>query len=390
MTSPVLDLSNLINVSVLPEAAGLQNPDINTAALFSKDTAPVGWGSAVYGVYKTANDVATDFGTTSNAYAIAAAWFAQNPNCLGTGGYLVIIPRLTSPSLETAEAALARTSGLIYYAAILLDEEMGSEPSVFASFAVAVKAANKILGYCSSNIADIQPGSMLDLIRSTSNRNVRCFYHGNALLNGAGVQQTQIFAAAYLGRALSTDFTGANTAATMHMKQLSGISPDATITQTQIALADTAGIVVYSNFGGLVGVFEKSGENDYFDNVYGDMWLAFALQVAGANYLAGARTKIPQTETGMTGYKNALMQVLRQAVTSGLVAPGTWTSADIIGTDATIFHSNIERIGFYLWTQPVSQQLAADRAARKAPICQIGAKRAGAVHSSNIVVYMNA
>ena len=384
----ILDLSYVISVTVLPTAAQLGTPLINTVALFSRET-PSGWtGGQTYGVYRTPASVATDWGVNSDAYAIALSLFSQTPNPVESDGYLLIIPRLQTPSLETVRNAIIRFGQSAFYYAVLIDEEMGSDATEFGNLVTAIHAAGKMFGYCSSNVADLETGSMLDLIRSGSKFRGRMFYHGNALLNGAAVQQTQIFSAAYLGRALSVNFDGIGTAITMHGKALVGITPDQTIGDTQVTKAQAAGIDIYVNISGIPMVF-CSSENTFFDQVYNNDWLAMALQVAGFNYLIPTSFKIPQTSDGMNGLRDAYAQVCAQAKDAGVLAPGTWTTAVPAGVPQALFLSNIQRVGYYIWFKPIGQQSVADRAARKAPLIQIAAKLAGAIHSSNVLVQVN-
>jgi len=383
-----LDLVNVVSVALLPNPAELGTPLINTVALFTQE-APSGWGPGqTYAVYKDPASVTTDFGSNSSAAAMANALFAQTPNPVNTGGYLVIIPRLTSPSLETVRDAIARTKDLVYYYGILIDEEMGGNPTEFGALCAQIQVEKKMFFYCSSSVADLQPGSMLDLVRQATQFRCRMFYHGNALLNGAAVQQTQIFSAAYVGRALSTDFTGVGTAMTMHGKALVNLVPDQTIAQTQLNLAIAAGIDVYVSVAGIPMAF-TSGANTFYDEVYGSDWFAFSLQVAGFNYLMPTAFKIPQTEEGMTGLKDAYRKVCGQAVANGLLAGGSWTAAVPAGVPQSLFKDNIANIGYFVFSQPVAIQNPTDRKARKAPLVQIAAKLAGAIHSSNVLVQMN-
>ena len=386
--APVLDLTNVISVSVLPSATALGVPNVNTLALFTQET-PTGWaGGQAYAIYKNASGVATDFSLNSSAYAIAAAIFAQSPNPLTTGGYLVIIPRLHPSAWETVQAAILRMKDVVYFFGILMDEELAtSDAGAFAALSTYIAGLKKMLFYCSSNVADLQPNSALDLIRQAKQYYTRCFYHGNALLNGAAVQQTQIFAASYAGRALSTNFSGSLTASTMHLKQLSGITPDVTVGQTQLNLAVTAGIDVYVSISGVSELF-TSGANDFFDNVYNLLWLAFAMQTAGFNYLAQTNTKIPQTEEGMTGLRDAYTRICEQAKSAGVLAAGSWTAPDTFG-DPALLRSNVLDNGYYVYSQPVIQQAQADREARIAPVVQIAAKLAGAIHSSAVIININ-
>lgn len=378
MSDETLDLTNVINVTVLGAPSDLSIPNINTAALFSKETPT--WNDA-FKVYTNSSDVATDFGSTSNAAAIAAAFFAQQPNPLSTGGYLVIILRAGAGS-ETTQAAIARTLNSVYYFGILIDEEMSGVPAAFAALAVYVQTLDKMFFYASSVQADYAPGGLLDLVRQASETHTRCLYY-----NDSTPLDTQKMSAAYAGRALSTDFEGSNTTQTMHLKALAGITPDPTVDQTALEAVQTAGVDVYVNIASISAVF-TSGENAFFDEVYNEFWLKFALQTAGFNYLRDTSTKIPQTETGIEGLKNQYRNVCAQAVRNAFVGPGAWTSSQVFGDPASLIRC-IKDIGFYVYSTPLSQQSQSAREARQAPLIQIAIKTQGAVHSSNVIVNVN-
>ncbi len=381
-----LSVDNFVTVSLSAAPMGLEEPNVNTAGLISQD-APSGWaGSQVYAVYTSPFSVGVDFGLNSNAFAIATAFFNQTPNPVDTQGYLVIIPRLTSPSLETIQAAIARSTPLVFYFGVLIDEELlASEPTPFATLAAYCQSVKKMFFYTSSNIADLQPGSGLDLVRQASETLVRCFYYGNALLNGAAAQQTQIFSGAYAGRGLSTNFNASGSSSTMNGKQLVGITPDQTLNQTYLNQADAAGVDVYGSFNGF-SCLKTSGANAYFDQAYQRQWLVFALQTAGFNYLVTVGTKVPQTEDGMNGLKDAYIQVLKQAVSNGYLASGLlWNSATSFGNRADLVR-NVLETGYYIYSLPINQQTQAARQARQAPVIQIAAQEGGAIHSSAVIV----
>ncbi len=385
-----LSVNNFVTVSLSAAPQGIEEPNVNTAVLISQD-APSGWaGGQTYATYTSPFSVGVDFGLNSNAYAIAQSFFSQTPNPVDTQGYLVIVPRLTSPSLETIAAAIARTQNQVFYFGVLVDvEQLAVDATVFANLAAYCQANIKMLFYCSSNIADLQPGSGLDLVRQAGEALVRCFYYGNALLNGAAAQQTQIFSAAYAGRGLSTNFNASGASSTMNGKQLIGITPDQTLTQTYLAQAQAAGVDVYGSFGGFSALY-TSGANEYFDQAYQRQWLVFALQTAGFNYLVTAGTKIPQTEDGMNGLKDAYIQVLKQAVSNGYLGVGLiWNSSTSFGNRADLVR-NVLETGFYIYSLPINQQNQAARAARQAPVVQIAAQESGAIHSSSVLVNVEA
>lgn len=486
MTNPVtqtLDLSNVINVSILPTSQNLALPIINTAALFTNDQ-PTWISSQAFQIYKDATQVALDFGTASKTFAIATKFFGQQPGPLNTGGYLAVVPRLqttsiaatgtvqdigfaaaatgtsgnsitvayttggvagqevvtvvsnaisvqiasgsstatqiatainaspaaaalvaatvlgpvTNPqtgpvspvslaggsasSVESVQSAIIRTLNNVYYFGILVDEEYHSTPAVLRALSAYVQTLDKMLFYASSFAADYAASGLLDLIRQASLTQTRCLYYsdGTAL-------DTQGMAAAYAARGLSTDFSGSNTTLTMHLKPLVGLTPDQTVNQTALNTAQLAGVDVYVSVAGIPGVF-SSGTNTFFDELYNEKWFKFALQTAGFNYLATVSTKIPQTEQGMEGLKNVYRKICDQAISNGYVAPGSWTSANFFGNPAALVR-NIADFGYYVYSQPITAQLQADRVARKAPLVQIAVKSAGAIQSSNVVVNVN-
>lgn len=376
MPDQFLDLSNFVTISIETALTGLGVPNVNTAALFTRDTPS--WMTP-FKVYTNATDVATDFGSSSNAAKIAIAFFSQQPNVLTTNGYLVIIT-LTGSGTEKIEDAIARTIGSIYYFGVLLDQELSDDD--LANAAAYVQTVDKMMFYGSSVAAKYAPGGALDLIRTAGDTHTRALYYHT----GTEID-TQRMAAAYAGRALSTNFTGSGTVQTMHGKTLSVITPDATVDQTALTACQTAGVDIYANFFGSPKVF-TSGANMFFDQVYNALWFKAALQVAIFNFLTTTPTKIPQTEAGMDGLKNECRKICAQAVRNGYAAPGTWTSPDVFGDPEALIRCVLD-IGYYVYSTPLSLQSTADRAARKAALIQIALKEAGAEHSANVIGLIN-
>lgn len=373
-------VSLVINVDILPTPTNLQVPNINTAALFTNEQ-PSWIGSQAFKIYTNATDVGTDFGTNSNSFALAVAYFEQNPNPIGTNGYLVLIPRIIG-STETVEGAIIRTLNLVYYFGILVDSEYNADSATFVTLTAYIQTLQKMFFYCSSHTADFQSGGIEYNVQQASKTNTHCLYYND------GVSlDTPAFAAAYAGRALTTAFDGSNTTETMNLKQLIGFTPDQTLTTTNLTEVQTAGVDVYISIGGVPSLY-TSGQNGFFDEIYNQYWFAFALQVAGFNYLATTAGKIPQTEVGMEGLKNAYRQVCQEAITNGFVAPGSWTSGYTFGPNGALVRNVLDQ-GFYVFSQSILAQAPSDRAARKAPLVQIAVKAAGAIQHSNVIVNVN-
>ena len=218
-----------------------------------------------------------------------------------------------------------------------------------------------------------------------------------AEIQSAGIDKTRLFAysskgasgskqaiATYATIAQSVNYAGSNTVLTMNLKELTGITPDTNLSQTYFNLAKQYGVDIYGSTEGLS--CEYSFENGYFtDEATTDLWFKKNLEVNGFNYLRKTNTKIPQTESGMVGLKNAYAKSCEQGIRNGSFAPGEWNDSIPFG-DPEDFIRNIREVGYYIYSLPISQQAQADREERKAPVIQIACKRSGALHSSNVIV----
>lgn len=377
----ILELSNIINISVATAPTGIGAYNVNNIALFTRET-PDPVFSAGYKIYLSASEVATDFGTSSIATKMAQKVFSQQPNILAGGGYLVIIPMLTTPSAETLEAAITRTKSLVQYFGVLTDEIPSDADMEDA--AAYVQTLNKMLFLASHTAAAVETAGIFETIQKAGYNKTRCL-----LYIGSAVDDDSVcMAAAYASRAMSVNFSGNKTTNTMHLKDLIGVVADSAMTQTILTNCATVGADVYASFQGTPKVF-CNGANDFFDQVYNLGWFIGALEVAGFNALAQSSTKLPQTDTGISVLKSAYRAICEQAITNQYVAPGAWTSPDTFG-NLEDFLRNIQERGFYIYSQPVALQPSVDRAARKAPLIQLAVKEAGAVHRSDVIVYVNA
>ena len=294
---------------------------------------------------------------------------------------------------ESWATAVTRTTGLVSYFGAMVTEvggTSGNMSSTDVQAAAATIQALNMLGFVVSNSqTDIAGGGMLDLLRSGSLTQMRGLYYGDTTtVSGIAGINALLMLAAYAGRGLSTNFNGSNTTFTMHLKPLTGVQPDPTMTQTILGTALAAGADTDVNLSGIPCVF-CSGLNSFFDQVYNLQWFVGALQVAGFNYLAQSATKIPQTEQGMDGLKAAYRNVCQQAVANQYLAPGSWTSSTTFGVQKD-FTNNIGQVGYYIYSSPIATQASTARAARQAPLVQIACKQAGAVHSSSVIIYVNA
>lgn len=381
-----LALTNVINISVSQAPAGIGEYNTSNLALFSRDLLdPSTFGTLGFKIYTGPTEVGTDFGTDSTTYKMANAVFSQKPNILAGGGKLIVIPFL--PGNEELGAAITRTKDLVQYFGVM-QAEIDSQAYTLAAAAV-VQALNKIAFFASCASLDIAPAGTFDLFRTTGYTQSRGLIRiGGDLQSAADILAALLFQAGYASRALSVNFDGNNTTITMNMKDLAGVAVDTGMTETYFNQCKDCGADGYASFQGVPKVF-SNGANRFYDQVYNQQWFVGALQVAGFNFLARASTKVPQTEDGMTAFKGAYRKVCDQAVTNQYAAPGEWDLPDTFG-DLNTFLQNISQRGYYIFSQPISQQAVAARDDREAPLVQIALKEAGAIHSSSVLVNINA
>lgn len=336
--------------------------------------------NALVDYWVTASGTAITFksrkvGSTST---IALATFAGGTDLTGAGLLNSAAGAATAganSSGETISACIARTSGQVGYFGIMTT--LNLEDAAITVAANAVQALNNMfLHHVASAGQDI-----LGIVTSISAASLT---KTRLLLYSQGQPAANLFKAAYAGGAFSTVFSGSDTSTTRNLKPLAGIVPDPGITQTFYNQAEIAGCDFYVSYAGVPSIVSTGG-NDYFDNIYTNGALTFDLETAGFDYLRQTNTKVPQTEEGMNGLKDAYRKVMNQYVKNGCLAPGQWNSSETFGNQ-TLFLNNITTQGFYIYSQPVAQQAQNLREQRKAPLVQIAAKRAGAIQQSSVIV----
>jgi hypothetical protein len=279
---------------------------------------------------------------------------------------------------ETVKDAILRTKGAVEYFGIVLNEQLSDAD--LTETAALVQTLDKLMFVGSEATSDLT-GIFTTLLNKgyTHTRTILYTYDGTAAT-------ALKFVAGYAGRALSTNFDGVNTAQTMHLKEIVGFVAD-TLTQSNLDAAALSGTDVYADFG-VPKVF-TSGANKYFDQIYSELAFKIRIQIAGFNFLAQTNTKIPQTEEGMNGLKGAFRAVCSLFVTNGTFAPGTWNDATKFGNPEDHVR-NIKDFGYFIYSLPIAQQAQAVREQRVAPAVQIAGKSAGAIHSADVTVFIEA
>ena len=381
--STTLPISTVVSVSIAAPQPGFVSPNVNNIAICTTET-PVTPGNLTtnFGIYSTAAQVATDWGTTSEAYLQAVALFNQKPNLLAGGGQLVVY-HMTG-TVTTISQAVADIEKLVYVGSYLV---AGYSPlaAEYAAAAVVVTALGKMLGVASYLTTDVQAGGMAVTVNPSIQSGAICLLY----TQGGSMAAARTALAAGFGSQIATNFSGQNTTINQNLKTLQGITGDAGITPAVLGYCQTYGWSCYGLIQGVPAWIENGGVNNVFwDNIYNQLWFTNALATAYANVLKTTSTKIPQTERGMTMLKNAIIAVCQQAVLNGYVAPGQWNANDTFG-DQVSFLRNIAQNGFYVWSSPVSAQSQSVRVTRAAPLIQLAVKLAGAVNSGSIIGFIN-
>jgi len=272
---------------------------------------------------------------------------------------------------ENVADAYTRLKGLAnmpYFTSILTTKRF--EKDIITSTATAIQATNKLFIYGITNFAN-DVADIGQVITNAKQDKTRILLHNTSELD------VLLFTAGYAGLLASTNFNSANVALTLHVKQLSGVNPDGNINDNKLATCKTAGVECYPLASGYANIF-TSGANGFVDNVYYLIALQAYLEIAGFNTLAQTITKIPQTEEGMNVVKNNVINILQQFVTFGFIGAGAWNSPDTFG-DPVLFKKSILQNGFFVYSQPITEQSQADRNTRTAPVVQIAIKTAGAI-----------
>ena len=318
------------------------------------------------------------YGATDSGVSLKATTGGSGTDIYGSSylnGANQVTAAGTNSSGTTVAEAIAQVDSIAYVGGVLTTQYLENDAIVAA--ATALQNLDHVFFEATQSLKNISVlGAAIKSATDTKTRLLAYSYAG-----AAGAKQA---IATYAAVACSTNYSGNNTCLTMNLKTLSGIAADLNLNQTYFNAAKSNGVDIYGSTEGLSCVY--SFDNGlYTDEATGQLWLKKTLEVSGFNYLRKTNTKIPQTESGMTGLKNAYEQRCQQGIRNGLIAPGAWNDSVPFGNPED-FLRNIEERGYYIYSIPVAEQQQAEREQRIAPVVQIAVKLSGAFHSSNVIV----
>ena len=193
----------------------------------------------------------------------------------------------------------------------------------------------------------------------------------------------------YYARAFTTDFNANNSLYTLMYKQEPGVIAEYLSNTEADALKSKNGnvFVNYKVGNGNVAIiqYETCPDGTYFDEKHGLDWFANATQTEVFNGFYTSLTKIPQTEEGQNQLIALCTQVCQEAINNGLIAPGTWNSDGFPG----LTRGQRLPLGFFIYSDPIDDQLQAIREQRIAPPILIALKLKGALQEADILINVN-
>ena len=388
MTEYQIPITYVVSASAVTPQAGLEPLKLSTILLLTTD-APINALDGDYMIARTPTAIAQAFGTNTETAKQAQMIFAQTPNILANDGYVIVAP-LTSEEddgvtvYEDLDDAITRLAAEIYFEGILTTK--AATDAEYADASTLVQSLkDRVLMLPRSSTSDI--AGIFTTVKANTNTKCLLYTLGDDATEQA--LNARLFAAAYLSKALSVNYNGSNTTMTMNLKDLAGIQADTNISETILASCASVGCDCFPSIEGLAKVISNAQGGMFFDEVVNQIWLVNTIQRDVFNVLATTGTKIAQTDPALEIITKAIRGVCKQAVTNGMAAPGAWNSADTFG-DYDDFFRNISEFGYYIYHQSVLDQSQTDREARKCPVYQIAIKEAGAVHSANILIYIEA
>lgn len=362
-----LDFTNITDVADIVKVIANTGIDCNIEVV---DTNKIKFTSRRYGADSVITLKATTDGSGTDIYGSSYL----------NGSSVTTVDGADASGTALADAVIAAEQQA-FFGGILTTQFC--ENSLILANSTAIQAKDHIYYEATQSLKNI--ATLGASIKSAGNGKTRLLAYSQ------GAEGSKQAIATYATMASSVNYTGTDTCLTMNLKTLTGVLPDMNLNQTYITNAKANGVDVYGSLEGL-GVVFSNNNNGYTDDITSELWLKKDLEVQGFNYLRKTNTKIPMTESGMTGLKNAYEVSLQQGVNNGMIAQNVGWGDDVAVPfgNPDDFRRNILEKGYYIYSLPISQQSIADREERKAPLIQIAVKLAGAIHSSNVIVTVTA
>ena len=279
---------------------------------------------------------------------------------------------------ESIIEAMARIDGnaqsAVNYINVFTDLRMEDDKVKETSDAIQAMERQFFYGIASKFDLD----NTADDIRLAGNANTALYY------DNQGLDNLHKFVGGTVSRHASVNFNGVETANTLGLKVIRTVLPsdfDPTLSNN----VEAKGVHRNVSFGARTGIIQ-SGAIEFPDIIRNNFALGFEAKVALFNVLGTTITAVRQTQEGVDQLEAALTEVFEKFVTNGVIGKGLEWNGDIFGNDDEAFRSSIRTNGYFIFTQPISEQSQVEREQRKAPLIQAAYKLAGSIEKVDAIL----
>jgi uncharacterized protein DUF3383 len=282
-------------------------------------------------------------------------------------------------ALETPVASIVRVDGRGWYAVTFAASRVLTDVEHLAISAYIEAASDKhMYGITTNEQTALDPVNTTDI----GSQAMLADYMRTVIIWSL---QSPYAISSFFGRALTVNFEGSNTTLTMKFKVAPGVIPEILSGAQATTLANKRYnvYVMYNNSAAITQEGVMSGRA-YFDEMHGLDWLANRIQNDLFNVLYTS-PKVPQTNPGVHVLVTTCDASLSQGVQNGLIAPGIWNAPGF----GELHQGDPLHYGWYTFANNIDTQSQADREARIAPLIQIAAKLAGAIHFVDVLINVN-
>jgi len=331
-------------------------------------------------LYTSAASIGTDFGTSSEEYLAAVAYFSQSPtpSQVYVGRWAKTLAAAEVGKVETlldgVNACLGFTSW--YGLGVTYDADRKDDDLLPVCAAIESSSLSRILAVTTKNT-----DALLTTVNTDIASKVKASKYSRTFVQYSSTSNYGAISA--FGRAFTVDFNGFGTTITLKFKQEPGITYES-LTPAQAAALDAKNCNVYVYYANDTAILQQGvmGNGDFFDERHGLDWLQNYVQTNLFNLLYTSGTKVPQTDAGNTRIMANVEASMDQAVNNGLIAPGVWNGGQI----GQLSPGDTLTKGYYVYMPAISSQAQADREARKSVPVQVACKLAGAIHYASVQI----
>ncbi|MGX9362225.1 DUF3383 family protein [Pantoea ananatis] len=331
-------------------------------------------------LYTSAASIGTDFGTNSEEYLAAVAYFSQSPtpSQVYVGRWAKTLAAAEVGKVETlldgVNACLGFTSW--YGLGVTYDADRKDDDLLPVCAAIESSSLSRILAVTTKNT-----DALLTTVNTDIASKVKAAKYSRTFVQYSSTSNYGAISA--FGRAFTVDFNGFGTTITLKFKQEPGITYES-LTPAQAAALDAKNCNVYVYYANDTAILQQGvmGNGDFFDERHGLDWLQNYVQTNLFNLLYTSGTKVPQTDAGNTRIMANVEASMDQAVNNGLIATGVWNGGQI----GQLSPGDTLTKGYYVYMAAISSQAQADREARKSVPVQVACKLAGAIHYASVQI----